>query len=120
MLRYLKGVLVLAGIVGLFLLVGLWLLGSFTPRPFPWWLWLILPVLGPVVVVAEELFGEILGAGLRRIRPIARLGESVEAATAGQRFSILRIMFGVAVTLPVFVVVVIVWNALKVLVGGHI
>ncbi len=120
MLRYVKGVVVLAGLVGLFLLVGLWLVGSFTPRPFPWWLWLILPVLGLVVVVAEELFGELLGEGLRRIRPLARLGESVEAATAGQSFSVLRIMFGLAVTLPVFVVVVVVWNALNVLLGGRI
>src|SRR5262245_34713236 len=80
---------------------------TFWPRTLVGWLAAIF--VGPVLVVALELVGELIRYVLGGLPPIRRSHEWVERRTSRRRFSWLRIGYALTLALPVLLVAVFVW-----------
>jgi hypothetical protein len=84
--------------------LALWNLQGWPRTPLAWVLVLLA---GPVVTILLELISEALGGFVSRRAPVRRLLDRTEAETAARRFAWKRIAVVLAVTLPLFVVMVV-------------
>ena len=101
----LKKVLIGVGIWIALAGLALWNLNGWPRTPLAW---LVVLVAGPFVTILLELISEAIGGFVSRRPPVQRLIDRTEAETATERFAWKRIAVVLAVTLPLFVVMVVV------------